>query len=404
MKRTIAVFTAAVLCITAAFGFLLFSFSERSFRNEMYTVYGLCGAFIAEYPGSEKAAVSALNGEAGEYTEIGQTVLARYGYGADRSVISDPEYRRTIILELSFAAVFALSALTCGALFLKYIEQRKKEQDDIIVSVLDKCVSGSLEIEDLENAYNIKNDLISDELVKVCEGMKLRSDILDEERDNTKSLVTDISHQLKTPLSALKSCFSVYKDSMHDAEREEFINRCETQINKLEALTGSLISISRLETGMITLEPREVSITEILIQAVNSVYYKAADKNIDIVTEELEDITITADKKWTAEAIANILDNAVKYSPAGTEIKIWVAKMFSFVRIEIEDQGAGIPREERNKIFERFYRGSGDIVKNEDGTGVGLYLARRLIEDQGGTVSVRSASGGGSIFVVQLIL
>ena len=115
-------------------------------------------------------------------------------------------------------------------------------------------------------------------------------------------------------------------------------------------------------------------------------------------------MTVNADKKWTAEAIANIIDNAVKYSPAGTDIKLRVIKMFSFVRIEIEDSGTGIPRSERNRVFERFYRGNSADVKKQDGTGVGLYLTRRLIENQGGTVSVRPAAGGGSIFVVQLML
>ena len=127
-------------------------------------------------------------------------------------------------------------------------------------------------------------------------------------------------------------------------------------------------------------------------------------KNIEIVTSEFEDIPLYLDLKWTVEAIANILDNAIKYSQCGSDIQIRVQKLYSFVRVEIEDKGIGIPKEEQNKIFTRFYRGNNDIVKNQEGSGIGLYLSRSILEEQGGTVSVRSCLGKGSIFVIQLPL
>ncbi len=404
MKRAVIIFSAAVLCLTAAFNVLFGIAAEKAFRSETDTVYRLCGAFADEYPGSEKKAASVLAGEDNGYTEAGRAALAKYGYDAERTAFSEQRYREIIVFEIICSAALSGLILLCGALYIRAVRRERRRQEDLIVSMLDKCISGGEEQTMLENAGLIGNDMVSDELIKVCGAMKLKSDTLSEERDNTKSLVTDISHQLKTPLSALKSCFAVYKEADSIEERTEFVNRCEAQIDKLEALTASLINISRLETGIITLEETETSVTDILIQSINSVYYKAADKNINIVTEEFEDVTVNADKKWTAEAIANIIDNAVKYSPAGTDIKLRVIKMFSFVRIEIEDSGTGIPRSERNRVFERFYRGNSADVKKQDGTGVGLYLTRRLIENQGGTVSVRPAAGGGSIFVVQLML
>ena len=110
------------------------------------------------------------------------------------------------------------------------------------------------------------------------------------------------------------------------------------------------------------------------------------------------------DKKWTVEAIANIIDNAVKYSPEHSRINIRVNKLFSFVRIEIEDFGIGIPKEERNKIFARFFRGSSDAVKEQEGSGVGLYLTKEDPGRSGGTVSVKSKQEAGSVFTVQLPL
>ena len=153
---------------------------------------------------------------------------------------------------------------------------------------------------------------------------------------------------------------------------------------------------------MITLQPETVSLVELLISAVNTVYPKASEKNMEIITEEFTDEKLCLDKKWVPEAIANILDNAVKYSPEHTPVLIRVHKLYSFVRIEIEDQGIGISREEKNKIFQRFYRGRHEVVRNQDGSGVGLYLSRKILEDSGGSVSVGSVSEGGSRFIVQL--
>ena len=155
---------------------------------------------------------------------------------------------------------------------------------------------------------------------------------------------------------------------------------------------------------MIEPKAERVSMTQLLIDAVNSVYYSALKKNIEIDTEEFQDTAVTADKKWTAEAIANILDNAVKYSPSESTIEIRVMKLYSFVRIEIGDHGIGIPKDERNKVFSRFYRGTAEEVKNNEGSGVGLYLSRRIIESTGGTVSHRPAPHKGTIFTVQLLL
>lgn len=155
---------------------------------------------------------------------------------------------------------------------------------------------------------------------------------------------------------------------------------------------------------MIHLQPADVSLTDILVDAVNSVYEKAAAKQIAIDTEEFPDIPLFLDRKWTAEALFNILDNAVKYSPTGSLISIRVSALYSFVRVEIEDQGIGIPKEEYNNIFKRFYRGRQKAVQKTEGSGVGLYLSRKILEEQGGTLSVKAAKEQGSIFVVQLPL
>ena len=149
----------------------------------------------------------------------------------------------------------------------------------------------------------------------------------------------------------------------------------EQQLHSLEQLIGALINISRMETGMIRLQPEEGRIFDTILEAVNRIWLKAQQKDIEIQMEaadEIEDLRIMQDRKWLCEALINLLDNAVKYSPSGTMITLRAFRMTSFLRIEIQDQGIGIPRENYHKVFQRFYRGKQPEVQREEGAGVGL--------------------------------
>lgn len=233
-----------------------------------------------------------------------------------------------------------------------------------------------------------------------------------KEREGVKSLVTDISHQLKTPVAALKASVEILQqEDLQKEEREEFLRRCSQQLRGLENLLSALIQISRMETGMIEIKKESLSIFQTLVDAVSRVYVKAEEKEIEIELEseeELESLKLPHDKKWLCEAFINLLENAIKYSPRGKHVTIRMAKRITFLRIEIEDEGIGIAKGEYHQIFKRFYRGSAKEVQEEEGSGVGLYLTREIISRHGGTVSVHSRErmakeqDSGSVFVIQL--
>lgn len=233
-----------------------------------------------------------------------------------------------------------------------------------------------------------------------------------KEREGVKSLVTDISHQLKTPVAALKASVEILQqEDLQKEEREEFLRRCSQQLRGLENLLSALIQISRMETGMIEIKKESLSIFQTLVDAVSRVYVKAEEKEIEIELEseeELESLKLPHDKKWLCEAFINLLENAIKYSPRGKHVTIRMAKRITFLRIEIEDEGIGIAKGEYHQIFKRFYRGSAKEVQEEEGSGVGLYLTREIISRHGGTVSVHfrermaKEQDSGSVFVIQL--
>lgn len=226
---------------------------------------------------------------------------------------------------------------------------------------------------------------------------------LTEEKENTKGIVTDISHQLKTPIAALELSYELLQDeTLMEEERQEFLERGRGEVRRLNHLLGTLMNLSRLEADMIQVCPKECSLKETLVRAVNGIYGKAEEKQIAIEMNPFRDIELLHDSRWTAEAVTNVLDNAVKYSPEGTKIQIRVEPQISYVFIEVEDEGIGIPKSDYQNIFKRFYRGSSPEVEKQEGAGVGLYLVRRILEEQGGSVRAIGARGGGT--VIQMML
>ena len=203
------------------------------------------------------------------------------------------------------------------------------------------------------------------------------------EREGTKALVTDISHQLKTPVAALGTSFEILQsDGLSEEEYQEFLGRCRIQVVRLKELVSALVNISRMETGMIELKREERRLFDTIVLAVNRIYPKAEEKGIEIALEadeELRQVRVLHDSKWLCEAFLNVLENAVKYSAMQTKIMIRMAKMTVYLRVEVEDEGIGIPRKEWNQIFQRFYRGGAEEVQRETGSGVGLYLAAEIV-------------------------
>ena len=222
------------------------------------------------------------------------------------------------------------------------------------------------------------------------------------DKETVQSLVSDISHQVKTPIANIKMFTGILRGhNLPSEKRAEFLATMDGQIDKLDFLMQSLIKMSRLETGTFTLHMEEAHLSDTIARAMSTVWAKAEAKGIDLSAECDPAITVQHDPKWTAEAVGNILDNAVKYTPAGGKVMVTVRPWQFYTRVDITDTGIGIPEEHYNDVFQRFYRAQ--EVAAQEGVGLGLYLANGIIIRQKGYISVKSKVGTGTTFSVYLL-
>ena len=224
---------------------------------------------------------------------------------------------------------------------------------------------------------------------------------LDEERKELQMLVSDISHQVKTPVSNLKMVTeTLLEKPVTKQEQTEFLQGIRSQTDKLDFLFQALVKTSRMEVGAVRLEKKDVPLFGTLALAMSGIVYSAEKKEITVTVDCPEALHLPHDSKWTAEAIVNLLDNAVKYTPVGGRIRVAVEQWELYVKLDIEDTGRGIPESSQASVFRRFYRE--EEVHDDPGVGIGLYLAREIITKQGGYIKVVSEVQKGSVFSVFL--
>ena len=235
----------------------------------------------------------------------------------------------------------------------------------------------------------------------------LSKEQLEREKENVKSLVSDISHQTKTPVANIKLYTELLKERLcgeeNTSERQQEIRMAEEisrQADKLEFLIQSLTKMSRLESNILAVQPEEQGLQKLLEESIGDVTPKAEKKQIQIIYNCVDNITAFYDFKWTKEAVCNVLDNAVKYSPRGGKVILSVTEYELYAAVSVRDEGIGIPEEDTARIFGRFYRA--ESVQQEDGVGIGLYLTREILRKQNGYIKVKSAPGKGSEFFLYL--
>ena len=418
-----AMFLAFFISVLSVESVLFEKITEDRYKHDAAVV----GYLLEKYPQDREIIVKSVIGDNNKYIESGANTLAKYGYTSKTSDLIDKSENKVKMMIIFFVFLFAVFsiiilviAIKVMGYVLKIFEAMYSKMKNIFNTVDNIKHSNTLNKNDnksdnaLQERESIENDSV--DLNKYNENLLCRINMISEkaernmrinmrkienEKENVKSLVTDISHQLKTPLSNVELYNTLLaEEGISDEERLEFLETEGVAIEKLKMLVDSLINISRLEADMISIDKKEENLKECIESAISSVKADAAKKNITIKNNIKEDCILAIDRKWTTEAIFNLLDNAVKYTAPNGKIRLSLDNGINYFALNIEDNGIGIDTDEYNDIFKRFYRSRNNIVQNEKGSGVGLYLVRKIMNLQDGNVMVSSEKGKGSTFTL----
>ncbi|GMK39757.1 two-component sensor histidine kinase [Paenibacillus sp. CCS19] len=300
------------------------------------------------------------------------------------------------VWQSAIAFVLVVAALFAG--YLLGIRNR-------MATILDKL---SLMIQSLINGQALNEFAVSedsvlsklqDQTLKLHNILKMQKLKYKEEGEEIKSLISDITHQLRTPLSNLNMYNGLLlDDKLSPEKRMEFARIMKDQTEKLTWLMDSLVKMSRLEIGIIEIRSERRDIVDTVLTAIKQAFPAARSKGVEIAFHGKQSIELLHDAKWVGEAISNVLDNAIKYTASGGKVKVVIERYEMFARIDVSDNGRGIPESEINKVFQRFYRGAAS--RDTQGVGIGLYLTRKIVAEQGGYMKASSEEGKGSTFSI----
>lgn len=327
------------------------------------------------------------------------SVLEKYGYTPDISYIKTLGEQIETNKKQNIALVIIFGTVSLGIYLIYVITQEKKiaEINEYIKQINNK--NYILKIEEKDNGELSK---LRNELYKTTVPLKETAEISEKEKENLSTAIADISHQLKTPLTSIRIMLDNIQDDpdMEKEVREDFLREISKQIDWISSLVVSLLKIAKFDAGTIKMENNEINAKNLIDNIVSNLAILMELKNIEIITNVDEKATFIADYKWQQEALTNILKNAIEHSKQNSRIYITVENTNLFLKIIIKDEGSGIDKEDLKHIFQRFYK-----TKNssENSIGIGLPLAKAIIEQSNGYIKVETKYGEGTSFEVKYI-
>lgn len=261
---------------------------------------------------------------------------------------------------------------------------------------LDAMLEAAIDGRFTEETYDESRlSALENRLARYLTSSALSARKVQEQKDQISALISDISHQTKTPVANLQLYAQLLAEQSLTPQGTECVQAISAQADKLQVLIEALVKTSRLENGILAVHPEPSELAPVVDRAAAQYAPRASEKGITLTVTPIEGNAVF-DPKWTEEALCNLLDNGVKYTPPGGMVTVTVKNYELFSAIQVRDTGPGIPETEQAKIFGRFYRGAGNY--REEGVGIGLYLTRKIAEKQGGYVKVESVQGKGSTF------
>ena len=294
----------------------------------------------------------------------------------------------------------ASSTFICYILFMLLIILYKKSQDKKINEIsnyMNSVLNGNYSL-DIRNYEEGRLSILKNDIYKITVKLKEQTDMAINEKNNLEMILSDISHQIKTPLTSMYVINDLLKsDKLSKKEKIEFLNKNESQLERIEWLVTSLLKLSRLDNGFVKLKKEKVEVAKLIDNCLNPLLIPIELKNQNVV-KQIDNFEIDIDFNWFSEAIINILKNAHEHTNAFGTIKVETSDNSMYSSIIISDNGTGISKQDLPHIFERFYKGD----NQKESIGIGLNMAKKIIDLSGGEINVLSTPSEGTTFIIKI--
>ena len=333
-----------------------------------------------------------------EQYEKGQKELSKYGIEIDKinSIkLIENQMKTNLKLNILIIVLFSILWMTIIVLYLRKRDKKIKQITNYINQIKNKKYDLNIEENTEDELSNLKN-----ELYKITIMLKEESEISKKDKENLKMSVEDISHQLKTPLTSITIMLDNLKDNpnMEEKTKQKFIFEISKQVEWINWLVISMLKLSKLDANVVQFYDEKINLNKFIGEIIKNLEIPIEVKNQKIIIDGNENVSFIGDYKWQQEAITNIIKNCIEHNENNGTIYINYEENSLFTKITIRDEGEGIPKEDLKHIFERFYKGKNS---SENSVGIGLALAKNIIEKNNGMINCKSELDKGTEFVIK---
>ena len=386
----ILVFTALILC-SGVTSLTLNLIKEKVVENNQ----AIIGNILTDRPELEEEIIDIITqGNSKENIELGRKILDKYNYNSNITLKNEPIINESMKYIFNINCIFiCIILMLCMILTLSCFKKIYDDIKDMTDYAYNSSEGRNFEMKNRNQEGQI--GLLKTELIKMTNILKEKVELLNNEKIFLNNTISDISHQLKTPMTSLIILNDLMYEDLRKETKIEFLDKIKSQLNRMEWLVKSILKLSKVEAKVINFEKKEVKINELIKRSVAPSLIPMEIKNIKLSIDGDENTSYIGDINWSSEAFVNIIKNCIEHTPQDGRIDINYAQNPLYCEVVIKDSGEGIDKKDLPHIFKRFYKGK---TSKEDSVGIGLAMAKSIIESQNGDIYVESEINKGTEF------
>lgn len=379
-----------VLCVGTTFSAINI-IKDKVIENNQ----AIIGQIISQRPEVEEEIIDIITqGNSKENINLGKEILAKYNYGNNLSLTNEPIIKESMSkIFIIFLILICFVLIVSLILAILYFRKIYKDIKDMTDYVYNSSEGRNFDMKNRNQDGQI--GLLKTELIKMINILKEKVELLNNEKIFLNEVISDISHQLKTPMTSLIILNDLMYEDLPKETKIEFLDKIKSQLNRMEWLIKSMLKLSKVEAKVIDFEKKEVKVSELIKKSISPSLISMEIKNIELTVNGDENISYIGDINWSCEAFVNIIKNCIEHTDTNGKINISYEENPLYCEVVIKDSGEGIDKKDLPHIFKRFYKGKSS---KDDSVGIGLAMAKSIIESQNGDIYVKSEKNKGSEF------